>query len=273
MVALDAAGWVATGLGVWTLVRALDVTGGLDAFLLLGAFALSWLIGRPGPPRPRRPRPARRRARRRPRRRRSAPAPRPRWRSPCAWARSPASCWPSALAELAALALARPRGRRARAAPAAPLPAPDRRGTIVVVPTYDEARGAAAVRRALRRDRPRAADRRRQLARRHRRARRRARGGAPVDARPAPRRARTASGWPTAPASPGAWQRGYARDRPDGLRPLAPAREARRDARACSTRATPTSCSATATCRGGGTDGWRATRRALSRVGCSASRS
>src|SRR6476469_9030048 len=45
MVGLDAAGWVATGLGVWTLVRALDVTGGLDAFLLLGAFALSWLIG------------------------------------------------------------------------------------------------------------------------------------------------------------------------------------------------------------------------------------
>ena len=26
-------------------MRALDVTGGLDAFLLLGAFALSWLIG------------------------------------------------------------------------------------------------------------------------------------------------------------------------------------------------------------------------------------
>jgi dolichol-phosphate mannosyltransferase len=45
MVALDAAGWVATGLGAWTLARALQATGGLDAFLLLGAFALSWLLG------------------------------------------------------------------------------------------------------------------------------------------------------------------------------------------------------------------------------------
>jgi dolichol-phosphate mannosyltransferase len=45
MVALDAAGWVATGLGAWTLARALGATGGLDAFLLLGAFALSWLLG------------------------------------------------------------------------------------------------------------------------------------------------------------------------------------------------------------------------------------
>jgi dolichol-phosphate mannosyltransferase len=45
MVALDAAGWVATGLGAWTLARALGASGGLDAFLLLGAFALSWLLG------------------------------------------------------------------------------------------------------------------------------------------------------------------------------------------------------------------------------------
>ena len=45
MIALDAAGWVATGLGAWTLARALHATGGLDAFLLLGAFALSWLLG------------------------------------------------------------------------------------------------------------------------------------------------------------------------------------------------------------------------------------
>ena len=45
MVGLDAAGWVATCLGAWTLARALHVTGGLDAFLLLGAFALSWLLG------------------------------------------------------------------------------------------------------------------------------------------------------------------------------------------------------------------------------------
>jgi dolichol-phosphate mannosyltransferase len=45
MIGLDAAGWVATGLGAWTLARALHATAGLDAFLLLGAFALSWLLG------------------------------------------------------------------------------------------------------------------------------------------------------------------------------------------------------------------------------------
>jgi dolichol-phosphate mannosyltransferase len=45
MVALDAAGWIATGLGAWALARALGATAGLDAFLLLGAFALSWLLG------------------------------------------------------------------------------------------------------------------------------------------------------------------------------------------------------------------------------------
>jgi dolichol-phosphate mannosyltransferase len=45
MVALDAAGWVATGLGAWALARAVGATAGLDAFLLLGAFALSWLLG------------------------------------------------------------------------------------------------------------------------------------------------------------------------------------------------------------------------------------
>ena len=45
MVVLDAGGWVATGLGAWALARALGATAGLDAFLLLGAFALSWLLG------------------------------------------------------------------------------------------------------------------------------------------------------------------------------------------------------------------------------------
>jgi len=45
MVALDAVGWIATGLGAWALARALGATAGLDAFLLLGAFALSWLLG------------------------------------------------------------------------------------------------------------------------------------------------------------------------------------------------------------------------------------
>jgi dolichol-phosphate mannosyltransferase len=45
MIGLDAVGWIATGLGAWTLTRALHATGSLDAFLLLGAFALSWLLG------------------------------------------------------------------------------------------------------------------------------------------------------------------------------------------------------------------------------------
>jgi dolichol-phosphate mannosyltransferase len=45
MIGLDAIGWITTGLGAWTLARALHATAGLDAFLLLGAFALSWLLG------------------------------------------------------------------------------------------------------------------------------------------------------------------------------------------------------------------------------------
>jgi dolichol-phosphate mannosyltransferase len=45
LVGLNAAGWVATGLGAYTLVRGLGGGGELDAFLLLGAFALSWLLG------------------------------------------------------------------------------------------------------------------------------------------------------------------------------------------------------------------------------------
>jgi hypothetical protein len=45
MVSIDAAGWIATGVGAWTLARAVGATAGLDAFLLLGAFALSWLLG------------------------------------------------------------------------------------------------------------------------------------------------------------------------------------------------------------------------------------
>ena len=141
MVGLDAAGWVATGLGVWTLVRALDVSGGLDAFLLLGAFALSWLVGVLVP------------------------------LAPgglglrdgalvgalaAAVGAGPATALALVLrlgtfagellaagvAELAALALA----RRTRPVAAGPtvggtdlLPEPDRRGTVVVVPTYEEA--------------------------------------------------------------------------------------------------------------------------------------
>ncbi len=43
MVLVQALGWAATGLGAWLLVRALGAS--VDAGLLLGAFALSWLLG------------------------------------------------------------------------------------------------------------------------------------------------------------------------------------------------------------------------------------
>jgi dolichol-phosphate mannosyltransferase len=45
LVGLNAAGWAATGIGVHTLVHGLGGAEELDAFLLLGAFALSWLLG------------------------------------------------------------------------------------------------------------------------------------------------------------------------------------------------------------------------------------
>jgi dolichol-phosphate mannosyltransferase len=139
MVALDAAGWVATGLGAWTLARALGATGGLDAFLLLGAFALSWLLGVLVP---------------------LAPGglglregslivslaaaigagPATALALALRLASFAGELLAIAVAEVAAVLLA----RRAEAAPvriAAPAPAiePDRRGTIVVVPTYCEA--------------------------------------------------------------------------------------------------------------------------------------
>lgn len=43
MVGVNALGWAATGLGAWLLVGALGVD--VDAGLLLGAYALSWLLG------------------------------------------------------------------------------------------------------------------------------------------------------------------------------------------------------------------------------------
>ena len=141
MVAVDAAGWVATGLGAWALARALGATAGLDAFLLLGAFALSWLLGVLVP---------------------LAPGGLGLREGSlivslgAAIGAGPATALALALrlvsfagelvaigvAELAALAFA----RRASAAPAAAptptpsaLPAANRIGTIVVVPTYCEA--------------------------------------------------------------------------------------------------------------------------------------
>lgn len=45
LVVLNLGGWAATGAGAYTLVRALGGGGELDAYLLLGAFALSWLLG------------------------------------------------------------------------------------------------------------------------------------------------------------------------------------------------------------------------------------
>jgi dolichol-phosphate mannosyltransferase len=147
MVALDAAGWVATGLGAWALARALGATAGLDAFLLLGAFALAWLLGVLVP---------------------LAPGGLGLREGSlvlslgAAIGAGPATALALALrlvsfagelvaigaAELAALALSR-RAEPAReaaveatataATAATPLPAGDRTGTIVVVPTYNEA--------------------------------------------------------------------------------------------------------------------------------------
>ena len=136
MVALDAAGWVATGLGAWALARALGATAGLDAFLLLGAFALSWLLGVLVP---------------------LAPGGLGLREGSliltlgASIGAGPATALAVALrlvsfagelvaiaiAELAALALAR-RATTAMPAPT-PAPTPDRSGTIVVVPTYCEA--------------------------------------------------------------------------------------------------------------------------------------
>jgi dolichol-phosphate mannosyltransferase len=142
MVALDAAGWVATGLGAWALARALGATAGLDAFLLLGAFALSWLLGVLVP---------------------LAPGGLGLREGSliltlgAAIGAGPATALALALrlvsfggelvaiaiAELAALALARGASTAARAPDPTPVPAPartaDRSGTIVVVPTYCEA--------------------------------------------------------------------------------------------------------------------------------------
>src|SRR4051812_44732853 len=142
MVALDAAGWVATGLGAWALARALGATAGLDAFLLLGAFALSWLLGVLVP---------------------LAPGGLGLREGSlivtlgAAVGAGPATALALALrlvsfagelvaiavAELAALALARRTTATTTAVPVAPAPAAlppgDRSGTIVVVPTYCEA--------------------------------------------------------------------------------------------------------------------------------------
>jgi dolichol-phosphate mannosyltransferase len=140
MVTLDAAGWIATGLGAWTLARALGATAGLDAFLLLGAFALSWLLGVLVP---------------------LAPGGLGLREGSlivtlgAAIGAGPATALALALrvvsfagellgiavAEVAALSLARrsTATRRDDAPAPAPLPAGDRSSTIVVVPTYCEA--------------------------------------------------------------------------------------------------------------------------------------
>jgi dolichol-phosphate mannosyltransferase len=140
MVSIDAVGWIATGLGACAVAWALGATAGLDAFLLLGAFALSWLLGVLVP---------------------LAPGGLGLREGSlilslgAAVGAGPATALALALrlvsfagellaiavAELAALVI----GRRATTPPApaaivpAPLPAADRSGTIVVVPTYCEA--------------------------------------------------------------------------------------------------------------------------------------
>ncbi|HEX6390834.1 MAG TPA: glycosyltransferase [Solirubrobacteraceae bacterium] len=133
-VTLNLIGWGATGAGAYTLVRALGAGGELDAYLLLGAFALSWLLGVLVP---------------------LAPGGlglrdaslivslTAAVGSGVATALAVALRLVSFAAELLAVAvlellvLALPRRAAAPAAP--PLAAADRTGTIVVVPTYDEA--------------------------------------------------------------------------------------------------------------------------------------
>ncbi|MEA2355452.1 MAG: dolichol-phosphate mannosyltransferase, partial [Solirubrobacteraceae bacterium] len=45
MVAVDAAGWAATGAGVWVLARGILGAGAPGGLALVGAFAVSWVIG------------------------------------------------------------------------------------------------------------------------------------------------------------------------------------------------------------------------------------
>jgi hypothetical protein len=227
MVALDAAGWIATGLGAWTLARALQATGGLDAFLLLGAFALSWLLGVLIP---------------------LAPGGVGVRDGSLIVTRGRDRCRPGdrararAAARLVRRRVTRDRRRRARGvgrrAPRSGAGRADHTNAAGARPPRHHRRradllrgaGAAAFRRALRPHRPRAADRRRRLPRRHRRARRGPRRRAPVDARPAPpRQGRPRHRLPRrVRLVPAAQLPSY---RTDGLRPLAPAREAPRDAR------------------------------------------
>jgi len=135
LVALNLAGWAATGAGAYTLVRALGAGGELDAYLLLGAFALSWLLGVLVP---------------------LAPGGlglrdaslivslTSAVGSGVATALAVALRLVSFAAELLAVALLEVvalllRPPTAAAAPAGLLPVADRSGTIVVVPTYEEA--------------------------------------------------------------------------------------------------------------------------------------
>ena len=251
MVAIDLAGWATTAAGIALLASGLLGAAAPGGFVLLGAFGLSWVAGVLLPLLP------------------AGLGPRDAVLAlglagvtgvGAAAALVIALRVVSlagelvavAIAEIAALVLA----RRERAAVSAPAPAAairrrPRRGRRAPHdrrrPDLRRARGAAAVSRALRCGGDGPADRRRQLARRHGRARRRAGRAAPVDARHASRReGRPRDGLPRGlRVVSGA---GLRRHRPDGLRPLPSAGEARRDAPRAATSATPGSCSARATC-------------------------
>ena len=272
MVALDAAGWVATGLGAWALARALGATAGLDAFLLLGAFALSWLLGVLVPLAP------------------GGLGLREGSLILSLGAAVGAGPGHGAGARAAPGLLRRrargDRGRRAGRAGARAARRPPRRARRPTPPALPAAR-------------PQRHDRRRPDLLRGARPSRASSSASPRPAsscswsttpRPTapaswPTRwppsargctsctapARTASAWPTAPASRGAWSAATASSarwtRTSPTRPRSSPRCSR-----CSTRARPTSCSATATCPAAARPAGRRPAASLSRMGCTGSK-
>ena len=276
LVAIDLAGWAFTAAGLALFAHGLIGDAAPGAFLLLGAFGLSWIAGVLLPLLP------------------AGLGPRDAVlvvglagvigtaaAASLAIALRVVSFASElvavAIAELASFALARrarggcvvysPCGRRRLH----PLPrdrrsAHDRRRADV-----QRARGAAAVRRALRGHRPRPAHRRRQLPRRHRRARRRARGERPW-MHVMHRAEKDGLGM--------AYRAGFARCLAERLR----GRSARWTATSRTRRRSSPEMRRVLIERdaglvlgsrylpGGGTDGWSRTRLAMSRVGCHASR-
>ena len=275
LIAINAVGWAATAAGATLLADGLLGPVAPDAFTLLGAFALSSVVGALMPllPAGLGPRDAALTLA-------LTPVIGPGAATVLALALRVVSfageLLAIAVAELAALVLSR---RERTVAATTTVPAPPRSApavgtdprTIVVVPDVRRARVAAAVPRALRPDRAWTCSS-------STTARPTAPASSPTRSPPngpgctsctAPRR--TASAWPTARASPGACSattRSSARW--TAISPTRP-RSSPRCARCCSS-ATPASCSARATCPAAGpTAGARPASRSAG-IGCSASR-